>query len=935
MNNHAENLTIDGLEGEVYTDELSRTLLSTDAGIYQISPAAVVYPKNTEDVVKVVRYVAEHDCCLHPRGAGSGLCGSAVGRGIVIDFTKYMNRLIAFDPDEKFFTCEPGYRYGELEELLADSELFFPPAPSSGEYATFGGMYSTNAGGAYSVKYGNVADYAADAEIVLANGDVWWLSDLYSKDIEELPAAFKELFSTLRADRDIIKDAYPNVPCNVCGYELRYTDSGGKLNLLKLLGGSEGTLAIVTRLTFRLVNKPKFSALIIAYFHDIVSTAKAAQMLLLREPAGIEIMDKSLINTAFEFKPSLKGEILDGYDNLLMINFESNNAQRLERLALECKEEIAPLTGAIFTAVSEEETEKYWTVRKAAVPILYLLKGNKKILPLVEDAAIPTDRLVEYFNGLYKIFNDFGVRFVLYGHIAKGLLHSRPILDLKDRHDISLIIPIADTVFNLIMKLGGTVSGEHGDGRLRSKYVPLQYQNIYSIFVKVKNLFDPDNRLNPGIITGFEPNGQINNLRYGEAYSAKELAEKHLMWEDGFINEVEKCHGCSKCTTVSTAVRMCPIYKITRDETAAPKAKANMLRALISGKIGIEKLYTGVFQYVLNRCINCGSCHSECPSKVNIPKLALEAKAGYIKRYGLDFSKRFSVKLEEFGRNTHRYSPIYSAALKINGIRKAFEKITGLTAERTPPAFAFRSLYDRFDTVIGSQEKSVIFFAGCYASYIRPEIGESAIRLLNEFGYKVILPEQHCCGIPHSSKGLAEDVLAKIGSNFKSWAGRLEEAEYIVTTCSSCTHSLQNAWGDHMGGELIDRIRKMTVPVTSLINMHNPSITSATAISLAYHTPCHMKLSKDSLASYRLLSKAGNTRVSPLVNSCCGMAGSWGSLKENYVQSAEIGELLATSLEMSDCEICATDCPTCEMQLKHLTRTAIFHPIEVIDKILH
>jgi FAD/FMN-containing dehydrogenase/Fe-S oxidoreductase len=929
------NESIENLDGEIYTDELSRVLLSTDAGIYQITPAALVYPKHTEDVVKVIRHAAKHGYSVHPRGAGSGLCGSAVGQGIILDFSKYMNRLLAFDPNEKFFACEPGYRYGELEALLADSELFFPPAPSSGEYATFGGMYSTNAGGAYSVKYGNTADYAADAEIVLANGDVWWLSDLYSKNIEELPKNFKELYNSLKAERELIQSAYPNVPCNVCGYELRYTDSAGHLNLLKLLGGSEGTLAIVTKLTFRLVNKPKFSSLILAYFHDIVSSAKASQMALLREPAGIEIMDKSLIDMAFESKPSLKGEILEGFDNLLMINFESNNAQRLEKLTLECKEEIAPLTGAIFIAVTEEEAEKFWAVRKAAVPILYLLKGKKKILPLVEDAAIPTDSLVEYFKGLYKIFTSYDVKFVLYGHIAKGLLHSRPILDLKDPHDLALLAPIADSVFNLVMKLGGTVSGEHGDGRLRSKYVHMQYQNIFDLFVHVKKLFDPNSILNPGIITSFEPSGQTQNLRYGAGYRAVDFPEKHLMWEDGFINEVEKCHGCSKCTTVTDAARMCPIYKLTRDETAAPKAKANMLKALISGRIEQENLYTEVYQYVLERCINCGSCHSECPSKVNIPKLAIEAKTGYVKRFGLSFPKRLSVKVEELGRNTHRYSPIYSTALKIKAVRRAFERFSGMSAERPPTVFAFRSLYDRFDTVTGDQKKAVIYFAGCYASYIRPEIGESAIRLLNKIGYRVILPEQRCCGIPHSSKGLAEDVLTKIGDNLQSWAGKLDEVDYIVTTCSSCTHSLQNAWSDYLGGELIEKIKKMTILATTLIDRHSPGIVSTSPISLAYHTPCHMKLLADPLSSYRLLSNAGNARVFPLANSCCGMAGSWGALQENYAQSAAIGANLAKSLETSDCEICATDCPTCEMQLKHLTRSAICHPIEVIDKMLN
>jgi len=473
----------ENIKGDVYTDTVRRYLHSTDGSYFRVEPACVVYPSEAADVVTAVKFAARYGLSIHSRGAGSGLCGSAIGNGIVLDFTKYMNGLIELDAENKTFTCMPGYRFGELEQELKGKGLFFPPDPSSGEYATFGGMYGTNASGAHSVKYGNVADYIEDAEFITTEGNVYTLSGLAETEFDKLDEPFKRLVKLYYENEDKVATGYPDIKFNVSGYNLRGLIKDGKLSMGALLGGSEGTLAVVTKLKFRLLDKPTHDSLVVAYFDNIINSAKAVQAVLPLNPAGIEIMDKSLLQLAKDSDPKLKEAIPDGYDNVCMIEFDGYSEEETQRLAEEAKDKLSP---EMHMAASAEEKAKFWAVRKAAVPILYKLKGRKKILALIEDAAVPTDKLVEYFEGLYGILEVNNADFVIYGHIAKGLLHTRPMLDLKDPYDIEMLKKLDDQLFILVSSLGGTVSGEHGDGRLRSCYIRKQYSELYDVFQDTK-----------------------------------------------------------------------------------------------------------------------------------------------------------------------------------------------------------------------------------------------------------------------------------------------------------------------------------------------------------------------------------------------------------------------------------------------------------------
>lgn len=927
----------ESIKGDVYTDKLRRYMHSTDGSIYRVEPSCVVYPKDEEDVVTVINFAQKYGLTIHPRGAGSGLCGSAIGKGIVIDFMKYMNRLLELNLEEGYFVCEPGFRFGELESILKEKGYFFPPDPSSGEYASFGGMFGTNASGAHSVKYGNVSDYVIDADIILSSGEKITFSDISSKSFDELDEKFKKLYSLYSKYHSEIESAYPKVRYNVTGYNLRELVKDDKLVLNKLFCGAEGTLGIATKLKFKILPKPTYDSLIVAYFDDIISSAKAVQMILPMGPSGIEIMDKSLLKLAKENDEKLRDKIPDGIDNVLLIEFDSYSKEEAVENAQKAKDLIDKegLTNSAFLAVDREEKDKFWAIRKAAVPILYKLKGDKKILALIEDAAVPTDNLVEYFNGLYEILGRHKIDFVIYGHIAKGLLHTRPLLNLKDPHDIDYLKILADEVFELVYSLGGAISGEHGDGRIRSYYISKQYPKIYPLFKAVKSILDENNILNPEIITHSDPYQMKKFLRFGKDYRSKDLTEKLLVWDEGFIPEVEKCHGCSKCTTVTTATRMCPIYKFTRDEAAAPKAKANILRALISGVIDDKALYDKAFQFVIDHCVNCGSCERECPSNVNIPKLALEARSQYVKKYGTDITKKLLVSVELAAKYTRKVSPLIAKIMKPNLTRKLNELFTGLAQEREFVAFKTHSLFEEVNREVGEGEKSVLYFSGCYAGYIETNIGKSTVKVLEHLGYKVIIPEQHCCGLPMLSKGMVDKARKSVVKNLNKWGNLVKDVDYIVVSCSSCGLSLMKEWSYLLNNEEIEMVKDKVIHISKLINDNFDKVEiEKDGRNFAYHMPCHLKVQKYANSSIELLQKNMRLGVKNLNSHCCGIAGSWGMSADNYDLSMDIGRDLAQKIVESECDVVLTDCPTCRMQIEHISEKKVLHPVEVVAQCL-
>jgi Fe-S oxidoreductase/FAD/FMN-containing dehydrogenase len=844
-----------------------------------------------------------------------------------------MHRLLRVDPEQGWFECQPGYRFGELEARLRDTGLFFPPDPSSGEYATFGGMLATNASGAHSVKYGNTADYLLDGEVVFADGSRNTLSAIASTSMDRLPDPLCRLAGIYTEHASAIEAAYPPVACNVAGYNLRGLVQANRLHLHRLLAGAEGTLGIITRLRFRLVRRPAFDSLVVVYCDDIVHAARATQLAIPYGPAGIEIMDKSLLQLARDNDPVLADRIPQGVDNVLLIEFDGDSADDCRQLAERIRTMLTEekLSHSAHLAVSHEEKERYWALRLAAVPILYKLKGRKKIIALVEDAAVPVDQLVPFYKGLYAIFESHKVKFVLYGHIAKGLSHARPLLDLKDRGDVKLIPVLAEAVYKLVSEINGTVSGEHGDGRLRTMFVKRRYPQIYALMAQTKALLDPKKILNPKIIIGDDDDLLTRDLRYGPDYADLTLGAETLNWDPRLRDMAELCHGCSKCTTVTDQTRMCPVFKVTRDEAAAPKAKANLLRALIGGAMNQRMLYHHQVQQVMDQCVNCGSCYLECPSNVNIPKLAMEAKARYAERFGTSLPHRITANVESAAHWLHPLASVIQGLARLPKVHQLVTRTTGLASQHRMVSFARRNFYQTGPSHISGNGPNVLFFVGCYAAYIRPELAHAAVDVMKQMGARIHIPKQWCCGLPHLSKGMVAAARGKVERNVNAWEALMADVDYVVVTCSSCGYALIQDWAYLIDEKRVGWLKEKVVHISQLVLDHGHRLNFKTRpVKLAYHQPCHLRLQPQKNTSLKVLANLPGVQIQGLGSHCCGMAGSWGLLAENYALSQAIGTPMLGRLNTSGVDVGVTDCPTCQMQMEHGAELPIRHPIEVV-----
>lgn len=924
------------IQGECYTDYTRRYLASTDGSIYKILPSAVIYPFNNNDINLIVQFCKDNQLSLHPRGSGGGICGAALGRGIVLDFTKYMNKIIELNYNEKYIICEAGVRGGCIAEAVKDSSLFYPVDPSSFEYATIGGMYSANASGSHSVKYGNTNDYVLDVEVILTDGRIFWLSQIENLPYEDLPENFQKIYNLYNSNKIEIEKAYPPLKCNVSGYILKGLVRNNRLHLMNLFAGAEGTLGIISKLKLKLIDRPNYNVLIVAYFDNIKNSVEAVESILPFEPSAIEIMDKSLLNLAREQDSVLEKQIPCDIDNVLMIEFDGNDFENIHKLSSKVSEILKnrDLTKRVYLCLNEDDKDRFWAIRKAASPMLYKLRGKSKTTHLIESAAIPVSKLVDYFRLMYSLMEKYKLNFSIIGHIAKGVVHTEPQLNLKSKKDVELLKKLSDAASDIIISLGGTISGEHGEGLNRSYYIKKQYPHIYPLFTEIKYLFDPYNILNPDIKTHYDPSQVKSNLRYGENYREKQIFNTlNLNWNyEQLISEVDMCNGCSNCTSLTNLFRMCPIYKFTLDEFATPRAKANFLRGLISGELDENLMDDEIFITLMEKCINCGACYVECPSNVNVPKLSAEARGNFYSKHGIPIFYKIASNLDKAAKVPSLFIKINNKLFNIFLVKKAFSYLLKADFNNFKVQLSEKNLQKLLSNKITTKKfnKSILFFSGCYYNFIEPKVSEKAIQLLEEIGYNVYYPEQFCCGIPAFSKGLISKSKKNVEKNITSWGHLVDEVDYIVSACSSCTFALKKEWQYIINDDLINTIANKSVLISEILKKDSKFIQSEIKMTALYHMPCHLKYQKNNTSTLELIKSLRDFNVHNINSNCCGLAGSFGIYNKNVRLSNLIGEDLKKRIERFDkYDVLITDCPSCRMKLETISNKRVLHPVEL------
>jgi FAD/FMN-containing dehydrogenase/Fe-S oxidoreductase len=987
-------------------DAVSRRLYATDAGLTQIEPLGVVSPRDTQDVVRLVAYATERGLSVVPRGMGSGLNGGAVGPGIQVDFSRYMNSVIEVGPDASWVRVQPGVVLAQLNALLRPRGVFFPPDPSSENHCSLGGMIGTNASGARTVAYGATKDHVLALDVVMADASLHQAKPLPSGgpalceflDSGVLAArAFSTVLAELTEKRELISTHMPRVVKNSCGYRvetllgcLPLSPSGGAaqaplasavagdhddmLPLQKLFVGAEGTLGIVTEATLHLAPLPPRRGIAMAYFPSVCASGEAVPGVLALQPTAVEIMDSRFLALVRRHDPKVEAMLPEGADTALLIEFEATDIAHLEDKFAELARHLSTTASLrMVRALTVADTEFLWRVRKSAVPLMQQSPGRRQPLPFIEDITVNPARVPECIEFLQKLFDRQGVQAVMVGHVGDGNLHTRPMLDPRDPADRLAMQRIYDRVAEYVLDTGGTLSGEHGDGlvhtpRLQSMYGP----EVYQVFVHIKEAFDPAGVLNPGkkVAPQEADHTLLADARYGTGYST--LPQRPLLYfpDRGFESEIERCHGCAACKS-SVSTTMCPTYRATRREHASPRAKANLLRAVVSGAVDTRNAHViKAAKSVIDYCIGCGMCAAECPSRVNIPKLVLEAKGRY-RQTRRSSSVAFVLgRAEALARLGSAAAPLANLLMDLRPARLAAQMVLGIDRRRPMAPFARRSFRniaagDEGLALTGSPEtreksltvrahgRSVAYFPDLFADYYDPDLARAAIRVLVAHGIEVSITDRRASGITEMLYGFVHRARGVAAANVRDALPRVQRGAYLVSAEPTASFAFKVHYPDYLDTPECSAVADATMDLSEfLVVMRKecpesspfagplgrlcgggarPAETAPVPlVRIGYHLPCHLKAQQVGTPSMQLLSELPGVEVINLNAGCCGMAGTFGMKADSYDLSLLVGEPLFRRIAEVAPDLLASECSTCRMQLAHATGLPVVHPVELL-----
>ena len=969
------------VDGDVRFDTYSRQLYATDASAYEQTPIGVVMPTHTGDVSAVMEYCAEQQIPVLPRGGGTSLAGQTVNEAVVIDLARYMDDVETIDTDNETAIAQAGVRLGDLNAAVEPYGLKFAPDPAWGDKSVLGGAIGNNSTGAHSLQYGKTDYYLETVEVVLADGTVTTFGEVTMDTLRErgdpdgdLEAQiYATVAQTLSNHADEIARQYPDLKRNVSGYNLdmlvdelrgqrRLPDNSaidpesepGSINLARLLAGSEGTLATVTQATVSLESIPETKAVALLTYDDVLGAMEDVAPILEHDPAAVEVMDDVLLDLARETAEfeDVVGLLPDGTDAVLLVEFYADNdehgRQQVADLVAdrvpgdETEAEPSPRASSITTAdqtavqsmeAHDAETrEKFWKMRKSGLPILLSRTSDEKHIAYIEDTAIPAENLPAYISDFQDILDDHDTFASYYAHAGPGVLHIRPLINTKTAEGVETFESIADAVTDLVVKYGGSVSGEHGDGRARTQWNRKLYgDELWDVFRELKSAFDPQWLLNPGNICG--EHAPTANLRFDPEYEFDAGFEPTMNWEvdNGFEGMAELCHGCGGCRgpQETTGGVMCPTYRAAEEEIQSTRGRANMLRQAMSGGLDEDELFEDEFvEEVLDLCIGCKGCAKDCPSGVDMAKMKAEITHQYHQRNGSSFRDKLFANVTTVLKLGSKFAPLSNLAQQVPGSGILQEKLLGIARERTLPPFHRQSFVDWFEqrggAAIPADEATqrVLLFPDTYTNYNHPEAGQAAVHTLESLGVHVQIPDDVTgSGRPPHSKGFLDKARQRAQTNVDALSPRIADGWDVVVVEPSDAVMFQRDYLDLLAGSDVERVAENTYGVMEYIDTfrllaetgHTDSV-SATAPSLTYHGHCHQKSTKKDHHTVGVLRRAGY-EVDPLDSTCCGMSGSFGYETEHYSMSQAIGQILFDQIDDSNGDVVIAPGASCRSQI--------------------
>jgi FAD/FMN-containing dehydrogenase/Fe-S oxidoreductase len=955
------------LEGDLFYDDTMRLLYATDASAYREIPVAVAFPRTENDIKKLIRYANDNNVGLIPRTAGTSLAGQVVGKGIVVDVSKYFTGIIELNKDEKWVRVQPGVIRDELNVFLKPHGLFFGPETSTANRAMIGGMVGNNSCGSNSIVYRSTREHLLEIKAILSDGSDAEFKSLGIEDFHmkcEGTSLEANIYRTIRSalgnyDNQVeIRKEFPkkSVERRNTGYAIDillesapFTPGGEDFNFCKLIAGSEGTLAFITEITLNVVQlPPQNNALLCVHFNSIDEALRANLIALKYGPGASELIDHYILECTKDNIEQAKNRFFVQGDPaaILVIEFAKPSMDEVMKAVSETEKEMrAAHLGYYFPVLFGDDSKKIWTLRKAGLGLLSNLPGDEKAVPVIEDTAVDVNDLPAYIREFNEILAKYNLYSVHYAHAGSGELHLRPIINLKTKEGNELFRKIAQEIATLVKKYNGSLSGEHGDGRLRGEFIrQMVGDKNYELLKTVKRSWDPANIFNPDKIVDTPPMNTM--LRYTPGQTTPDFKTVFRYQNQDVLRHAEQCNGSGDCrkTHVSGGT-MCPSFMATRNEKDTTRARANILREFLTHSDKINRFDHKEIHDVMDLCLSCKACKSECPSNVDMAKLKAEFLQQYYDSNGVPLRSRMIANFSKLSKLGSIAPPLYNFMMKAPVFSNAIKLFSGFGQKRSMPTLYKTTLKKWYHKHRGENsnesKRRVYLFCDEFTNYNDTEIGIKAILLLEKLGYEVIIPEHDESGRTWLSKGLVRDAQKIINRNIELLIPLISEETPLIGIEPSAILTFRDEYPDLASEKNLEAayyLKKHTYLIDEFISneidagrITKDKFTTASQ-TIVLHGHCQQKALSGVSASVRMLSLPENFKVRTIPSGCCGMAGSFGFEKEHYDVSMQIGELvlLPTVRKQSETTLIAAPGTSCRHQIKDGTGKVALHTIEIM-----
>ncbi len=955
-------------DGEVYWDDPIRLIYSTDASAYKEIPAAVTYPKTTDDIKRLIDFAKKHKTGIIPRTAGTSLAGQVVGNGIIADISKYWGKILEVNKKEQWVRVQPGVILDELNKHLEPYGLFFGPETSTSNRCMIGGMVGNNSCGARSLVYGSTRDHTMEIKAILSDGSEAVFGELTKQEFEDkckLNSTEGNLYrniKTILSDKnniEEIKKEYPDpeIKRRNTGYAIDLLANsepfGGdeKFNFCKLIAGSEGTLSFITEIKLNLVPvPPKHTGLVCVHLESVEKALEANLVALKTNPRAVELMDETILElTKNNIEQNKNRFFIKGSPKaILIVEYAETSESKLKERASELEKIMkAEGYGYHFPLITGDKTKRVWNLRKAGLGILNNMPGDAKPAPVIEDTAVNPKVLPEYIADINKMLKRYNKECVYYAHIGTGELHLRPVLNLKDPADVDVFYKIARDTAGIVKKHRGSLSGEHGDGRLRGEFIPLMIgEHNYKLLKEIKKAWDPEKIFNPGKITDTPP--MTSHLRWTPGTPTPEIKTYFDFSKDpGIVRAAEKCNGTAACRkTEKTGGVMCPSYMATKNEKDTTRARANMLREFFYKDYKKSPFNHKEVYEALDLCLSCKGCKSECPSSVDVAKMKAEFLQHYYEVNGTPFRSLLIANISKINALGSLMPGIYNFFQK-NGFTSAlFSKILGFSPKRKFPLLTGTTLekwYKKNKPAIPETfpNGKIYLFNDEFTRFNDTDIGIKAILLLTKLGYQVAIPNHLESARTYLSKGLVKKAKEIARKNVTLLKDIINKENPLVGIEPSAILTFRDEYIDLTDDALKKDAEKLAENVFTIEEFLASEIKKGKIDKEAFtkekkhiklHGHCHQKALSSTKYTLEILNFPENYTAEEIPSGCCGMAGAFGYEKEHYDISMKIGELiLFPAVRNSSQEtIIAAPGTSCRHQIKYGTGRDARHPVDIL-----